>query len=266
LGGLYAGLALAAKQTAFLELLPVGLALLAGGAAALNDTPHSKAGNSLWGALVWGGIAAGVLALFLLPAVISNPGAAYYSLVTQESLREVWGPGLPVWLDRALAATLSSPEYMSAHQLVLRYSNVALLGAAALVSVAVILVARSRGRTIGLVDSRLLALVALGGVLQVALGKWNGGHYYQLPLALVFLWDAVRTSRRSAFPTPGASVLDTFPWIGLGAAIAFRSVTQFEPWWLKEALIVLLFVLLAGRLIGAASRDERPPPPGTSDN
>jgi len=102
----------------------------------------------------------------------------------------------------------------------------------------------------------LLALVALGGVLQVVLGKWNGGHYYQLPLALVFLWDAVRTSRRSALVPPGPLALDTFPWIGLGAAIAFRSVTQFEPWWLKEALIVLLFTLLAGLLLGAASRSE----------
>ena len=68
-----------------------------------------------------------------------------------------------------------------------------------------------RGRPVGLVDDRLLALVALGAALQIVLAKWVTGHYYQLPLALALVWDAVRAAPR-------------WPWIGLAAAAAFA------PW------------------------------------
>ena len=136
----------------------------------------------------------------------------------------------------------------------------------ALVVVGVVGWARRQGRPIGLTDARLLALVAFGSVAQIVFAKWVSGHYYQLPLALVLLWDVVRTAPRPDRPTSGG--LGSFPWIGLGAAIAFRSITPFDtpdaPW-LKDALLLTLFALLAwavcwGARDPAQAHPATPPP------
>jgi hypothetical protein len=247
LGGACAGLALAAKHTAALQLLPVAFVLLAGG---LRDR-HPVEGTSkitggradpapLAAALAWGGVALGVFAAFLAPAVLRNPGAAWYALVTLPSRLELFGPGLPVWIDQALKAALSPPDHTRAHALLMTYANLALFGVVAVALAAAVWWARARGRPVGLVDAHLLGLVAFAGVAQIVFSKWAGGHYYQLPLALVFLWDVVRATSRSDAGSSGS-----FPWIGIGAAIAFRSITPFGAFWLKEALLFALFAVLA---------------------
>jgi hypothetical protein len=253
LGGLYAGLALAAKQTAFFQLLPVGLVLLAGGALPASSTARERGGwrASFGHALLWGGAALGVFGAFLLPAVLRNPQAAWYGLITQMSRLTTFGPGLPSWLDRALQASLGPSDYAGLRPVLLEYSNLVLVGVVALASGLSVWWARRCGRALGLVDHRLLGLVAFGAIAQVLFGKWVSGHYYQLPLVLVFAWDMVLSpsSARSSALIPGA-----FPWIGLGSAIVFRSVTQLEPWWIKEGLITLLFGILAVLALYGAGR------------
>jgi hypothetical protein len=253
LGGLCAGLALAAKQTAFFQLLPVGLVLLAGGALPAGSTDGERGG---WGAsfrhsILWGGAALAVFGAFLLPAVLSNSEAAWYGLVTQMSRLTTFGPGLPSWIDRALQANLGPSDYAGVLPILLEYSNAVLVGVVVLASGLSVWWARRRGRALGLVDPRLMGLVAFGAIAQVLFGKWVSGHYYQLPLALVFAWDMVRTQ-----PVAHASslTLGAFPWIGLGSAIVFRSVTQLGPWWIKEGLILLLFGMLAVLVLYSVSR------------
>jgi hypothetical protein len=124
--------------------------------------------------------------------------------------------------------------------------------------------ASRRGRPIGLMDPRLLALVAFGSASQIVFGKWIGGHYYVMPLALVFLWDVVRTAPVEA---GGASAgiwarkaWAGVPAIGLGSAMIFRSVTQWDPWWFKLSLMGLLFLSLVLITLRAALSDTPPNP------
>lgn len=77
--------------------------------------------------------------------------------------------------------------------------------------------------------------------------------YYQMPLALVFLWDVVRVTPHSEGQQSGPS---PFPWIGIVAALAFRSVTQFGSSTFPEigkfiapqimdTMLLLIFMMLA---------------------
>ncbi|MFL5733753.1 MAG: hypothetical protein ACJ78Q_11175 [Chloroflexia bacterium] len=257
LGGAWAGLALAAKQTAAFQLLPVGLVLLAGGARLAGSGVRGPTGGGRWrenlaNVAKWGGVALAVFGAFLLPAVLRNPDGAWYALVTQMSRLTTFGPGLPSWIDRAMQANLDAVTYAAWRPALLEYSNTVLVGVVVLAPGLSIWQAQRHRLPIGLVDPRLLALVAFGAIAQVVLGKWVSGHYYQLPLALVFVWDMVRTSSPAY---PSRRVGAAFPWVGLGSAIAFRSITQFGTWWVKEGLVLALFVALGVlALLGAATR------------
>ncbi len=245
LGAVCAGLALAAKQTSALELAPLGLVLLFGGGQ----------GTGLRRGLAWGAVAGSVGAAFFVPAVLADPGGAVYALVTLPGRLIPFGPGLPVWLDEWLAAGLGadSAAYSQAHAAILAYSNTVLVAAAVLLPLAILVWARRRG-PVGLIDSRLLALVALGGVLQIVLGKWVGSHYYQLPLALVLLWDTVRSAPR-------------WPWLGFAASWGFRALALAAPLPLlpipRTMYILALFLALVGIMVrGALAPPEtRPPAP-----
>ncbi|HMA33248.1 MAG TPA: glycosyltransferase 87 family protein, partial [Chloroflexia bacterium] len=246
-GGFFAGLALAAKHTTLLELLPIGAVLL------LNR----QATKHPWrAAFTWAGVALAVFGAFMLPPFLANPGAVVYAFVTLPQHLELFGPGLPGWIDGQLATTLgrASPDYALWHERILSYSNgVLVLVVAGLVG-ATLWWNRRRGRPVGLVDSRLLALVALAALMQIVLGKWIGGHYYQLPLALVLLWDTVRVAPR-------------WPPIGLVSALGFRAITIALPLPgvpLPRGLALLgLFIVLAQVTLGAAWESEPAVPPPT---
>jgi hypothetical protein len=248
LGGLCAGLALATKHMVALELIPVGVVLLAGGARAA-----SGGWAGLRALLTWGAIAAGVFLGFVLPAALVNPAAAWYAFVTLPQRLILTGPGLPVVIDSWAQGALPAADYARLHDALIGYSNLALpliAGAAALVAVTW---ARRRGQPITLEDPRLLGLVAFSAVTQVVFAKWVGPHYYQLPLLLAFLWDAVRTAPRL---TPQGWRPGTFPWIGLGAAIAFRGISQFDPPPFKTLLILLVYMALGALLLWGVLRPE----------
>ena len=249
LGGLCAGLALATKHMVALELIPVGVVLLAGGARAASGGRWA----GLRTLLTWGAIAAGVFLGFVLPAALVNPAAAWYAFVTLPQRLILTGPGLPVVIDSWAQGALPAADYARLHDALIGYSNLALpliAGAAALVAVTW---GRRRGQPITLEDPRLLGLVAFSAVTQVVFAKWVGPHYYQLPLLLAFLWDAVRTAPRL---TPQGWRPGTFPWIGLGAAIAFRGISQFDPPPFKTLLILLVYMALGALLLWGVLRPE----------
>ena len=300
-GGLFAGLTLAAKHTAVLLLIPIGLVLLAGGwhHGGLNHenakgrktrnekdegressqveplaptapdiaTLPSRAGwAGLRDAAVWSGLAVGVFALFMLPALLRNWDAVWYAFVTQEGRRVLLGPGLPAWIDLALQAAGSAADYAGRHMALLQYANVGLVALGVGAPLIAVVWARRRGRPIGVVDARLPALIAFGGLAQIVFAKWVSGHYYQLPLALLFLWDAVRTAPRpgpGGTPPPDAAPTAagraTFPWIGLGAALAFRSITPIDttgsPWFRDALLFALFAAALVATLRGLRTED-----------
>jgi hypothetical protein len=259
LGGLWAGLALAAKQTALLQLIPIGVALMLGARNRrfAGDERHAPgdtyvATNKPLDALKWGGITLAMVVLFMLPAVLRNPDAVWYAFVTAMSRLAIYGTGLPVWIDKLAQSTLNVGDYAWVHEALVNYSNLVLVIFVGLASVIAVRKwvessPSGRGQPLGLTDARLLALVAFGGVSQVALGKWVGGHYYALPLALVFVWDVVRTAPRGPFTerTVGLS-FQSFPVIGLGGPILFRSITAFGPGPgpLKDGLLLVLFLVL----------------------
>jgi hypothetical protein len=176
------------------------------------------------------------------------------------------GPGLPVWIDQLLQAGLGTDAYAAAHAALLAWANVGLLVVVSGVPFLALWWAGRRGRAVGLRDTRLLALVAFGGLAQIVFAKWVSGHYYQLPLALIFLWDMVRTAPRTPALAPSAegergmtpAPSLSFPLLGLGAALVFRSITPFDtpglPW-LKDALLFALFAALALAALRGAVRD-----------
>ncbi|HUS16840.1 MAG TPA: hypothetical protein VM536_17730, partial [Chloroflexia bacterium] len=143
-GGLLAGLTLAAKQTAVLELAPVGLVLLTPRGLTLT---RAAAGRFV----VWAGTALAVFAAFMVPPVLANPQAVVYAFLTQEGRRVLNGPGLPVWLDGALAGLLGteSPDYAVWHARLLAWSNPLLLAAAIACMAGIIVLAARRARPIG---------------------------------------------------------------------------------------------------------------------
>jgi hypothetical protein len=252
LGGICAGLALAAKQTSVLDLAPIGLVLL--GAGVLGQAPRG------WRALGpvgrWTGAAAGVFGLFMLPPWLADRDAVVYAFFTQEQRRVISGQGAPAWIDMALRGALGAdaPAYALWHDRLLRFSNPALIVVALALMIGALWWNARRGRPVGLVDDRLLALVALGAALQIVLAKWVTGHYYQLPLALVLVWDAVRTAPR-------------WPWIGLAAAAGFRSLAAAVDLpatpWVKDAVLFLLFAgLVALALRGALGPPAESGPAG----
>ncbi|HYO48690.1 MAG TPA: hypothetical protein VEW94_02465 [Chloroflexia bacterium] len=244
LAGVCAGLALAAKHmTALLGLIPIGLVLLFGGRAAERETSTPA---RLKDTLTWGASALGVFALFVLPPVLRNPDAAYYALVTQTARIVPLGPGLPRWANALLGADPSANTGL--RELVLSYSNMVLLGVIVGVTLFMIWRAHRDARPISIQDTRLLGLMAFGGIAYIIFAKWVSDHYYQVPLALVFLWDIVRSTPRSG--------LSSVPWIGIGSAIAYRAVTQIDPLdysipvqfnmsWVRDILLLVLFVALA---------------------
>jgi len=251
LGGVLAGLTLAAKQTSVLELLPIGAVLLWTGIAGRRAQPGVA---RPLGGLLWGGLAAAVFGVVMLPPWLANKDAVIYAFLTQEQRRVLSGPGLPVWIDQALKAGFGGDAsgYGLWHDQLLRYSNPGLVLVAVVIVALVIAWNARRGRPIGLVDSRLLALVALGGLLQIVLGKWVTGHYYQLPLALVLLWDSVRVAPR-------------WPLVGLAGTLGFRAITvgvdlPTVPQ-VKDGLLFALFAWLAGATLRAACRAEPDPRP-----
>ncbi|HYP42153.1 MAG TPA: hypothetical protein VEX13_17485 [Chloroflexia bacterium] len=243
LAGVCAGLALAAKHmTALLGLIPIGLVFLFGGRASESGTPTPA---RLKDTLTWGASALGVFALFLLPPVLRNPDAAYYALVTQTARIVPLGPGLPRWANALLGTDPSANPGL--REAVLSYSNVVLIAVIVGVTLFMLWQARRATRPIGIQDARLLGLMAFGGIAYIIFAKWVSDHYYQVPLALVFLWDLVRSTPRS-----GPS---SVPWIGIGAAIAYRAVTQIDPLdysiplqfnmsWVRDILLLILFIAL----------------------
>lgn len=262
LGGALAGLTLAAKHTAVLELLPLAAVLLT---AVGRNVPEGQSGirnqgsgllstlASRYASLVWGGAAAAVFGAFLLLPFLANRDELIYALLTQEQRRVILGQGLPAWIDLGLGAALGKggAAYALWHDRLLRYSNLGLgLGAGALVA-GVLWWNGRRSHPLGLRDSRLLALVALGGLLQVVLAKWVSGHYYQVPLALTLLWDIVRRAPR-------------WPAVGLGGTLGFRAITVAvvlpDLPWIKDGLLFTLFTALAGAALGAALGPEPAPP------
>ena len=256
LGGILAGLTLAAKQTAVLELLPVGAVLLLNGmrrpAAQHPGAPPARPARPADG-WIWGGLAAGVFGTFLLPPLLADRDAVVYAFLTQEQRRVISGQGLPAWIDAALAAGLGpgSADYARWHGWIVASSNVVLVLAGIGLVGGVLWWNARRGRPVGLVDSRLLALVALGGLLQIVLAKWVTGHYYQLPLALVLLWDTVRVAPR-------------WPGLGLGGTLGFRVITvsvnlPAVPQ-VKDGLLFALFAGLAGAALAGACGPDRPVP------
>jgi hypothetical protein len=244
LAGVCAGLALSAKHmTALLGLIPIGMVFLFGGRASANGTPTP---GRLKDILTWGASALGVFALFVLPPVLRNPDAAYYALVTQTSRIVPLGPGLPRWANAMFGTDPSTNT--GPREAVLSYSNVVLLAGITGVTLFMIWQARRDARPISIQDARLLGLMAFGGIAYIIFAKWVSDHYYQVPLALVFLWDVVRSTPRS-----GTS---SVPWIGIGSAIAYRAVTQIDPLdysipvqfnmsWVRDILLLVLFVALA---------------------
>jgi hypothetical protein len=255
-GGLWAGLAVATKQTMALTLLPVGLVLL-WGRAETGQGERRRGGAR--GALVWSAVAGAVFAAFILVPLVKYPGQVYFAFVTQIARLPTFGPGLPGWVDREMQTALSQAAYEQWRPALLSYANWLLVGVVIAGCATAYGRARRGGEAIGLMDSRLLALVALAAVAQVAFGKWVSGHYYQVPLALVFLWDVVRRSaRQQGDGTARAPALDPFPWTGLGAAVAFRAITQVGIWWFKDALLLALFLWLVviAWLDAGRGRDE----------
>ncbi|HUS14583.1 MAG TPA: hypothetical protein VM536_06135, partial [Chloroflexia bacterium] len=190
--------------------------------------------------VVWAGTAIAVFAAFMVPPILANPLAVGYAFLTQEGRRVLNGPGVPVWLDGALAGLLGaeSPAYALWHARLLAWSNPLLVAAAVACMAGIIVLAARRARPIGLQDSRLLALVALGGLLQIVLAKWVTGHYYQLPLALVLLWDTVRRA-------------PAFPYLGIiGATLGFRILTTAVTIaGVKEAALLALFAALVAAVL-----------------
>ncbi len=111
-----------------------------------------------------------------------------------------------------------------------------------------------------------MGLVATNLALSIVLSKWVSDHYYPLPLACIFLWDILRSSP----PVAGSTARSLVPWVGLGSAIAYRTITQinigaaplgpFQPPWQLEVPVsrsmaqftlvwfspLLLFVLFTG--------------------
>jgi hypothetical protein len=279
LGSLFAGLALATKHTsAILALVPVGLVLLAGGrhlgseeeseqgAVARRRWPKLAA-RGLRDALVFGGISLGVLLLFMLPPLLRNSDAVFYTFFTLPQNLIIFGPGLPGWLDWILH-TMNPTGYPAAHQALVANANYGLLLAVTLVPAFAIWRAHRAGKPIGLVDVRLVGLIAANLALSIVLSKWISDHYYALPLASIFLWDILRTSPPVA--ASGATARGGVPWVGLGSAIAYRTITQinigpappgrFQPPWQLEFPVsasmaqftlvwfsfLLLFALFAG--------------------
>jgi hypothetical protein len=278
LGSLFAGLALATKHTsAILVLVPVGLVLLAGGRHVEREegSEEGTAARRRWpelvalglrDALVFSGTNLGVLVLFMLPPLLRNSDAVFYTFFTLPQNLIIFGPGLPGWLDWILHTTVNPTDYPAAHQALVENANYGLLLAVTVVPAFAIWRAYRTGKPIGLVDARLVGLVAANLALSIVLSKWISDHYYQVPLACIFLWDILRSSPRVAGGTARSSV----PWVGLGAAIAYRTITQinigvtppgpFRPPWQIEFPVsgsiaqsiqvwfspLLLFVLFTG--------------------
>jgi hypothetical protein len=273
LAGLTAGLALATKHTTTtLALLPIGFVLLAGGrGVSVPPTPaQRRRGLDLSGlraALLWGSIAVGVLILFMLPPTLTEPSAVYYAFVLLPTHLVIGGPGLPRWVDLGLQSLVPTADYPRLHDLLITNANAVLLLAAVVVPAVLTYWARRVGHPIGLRDHRLVGLIALNLALGIVLGKWATDLYFPVPLAFLFIWDTVRTPGPLAIAFPGR---DSFPWVAVGAALAYRTVTQVSPtleapfaqfvWpWFGDFLVFLLFVALAGLLLGQLTRLAFPP-------
>lgn len=265
LGGLCAGLTLAAKQTSLLEILPIGLVLLFSAlqspSKSSTDPHHIATRKRLQDALAWGLIAVGVFAAFMLPPLLRNAEAVFYAMVTAMSRLALYGQGLPVWIDRAAQATMTPSDHQRIHDFLVTNSNSILITIVALTSLVVVWRAWTLGRPIGTQDTRLLALVAFGASAQIVFGKWIGGHYYALPLALVFLWDLARTSPPNNLVN-ATSRLQWFPLVGLGASVLMRSVTTFGPGpgLLKDALLLGIFAVLLVLTLRSALNLASPSP------
>lgn len=261
LAGLCAGLALAAKHLVALELIPIGLVLLAGGSRVTHregtgPLPPARPGGWVAGGrafLTWAGIALAVFLGFMLPPALVNPGAVWYAFVTLPERLVFYGPGLPGVIDAWAQGALSAEAYRPLHDALIQYSNLFLPVIAAVAALVALNWAGRRGQPITIQDPRLLGLVAFSGVAQVVFAKWVGGHYYQGPLLLVLLWDVMRTAPRV---TPLGVRPGTFPWVGLGAAIAFRGISQFDVPALKLALILVVYGVLGMLLLWGVLREK----------
>ena len=161
---------------------------------------------------------------------------------------------------------MNPTDYPAVHQTLVTNANYGLLLAATLVPAFVIWRAQRAGKPIGLMDVRLVGLVATNLALSIVLSKWVSDHYYALPLACIFLWDILRSSPKVA----GGTARSSMPWVSLGSAIAYRTITQinigpappgpFQPPWQFEVPVsgfmaqftlvwfspLLLFVLFMG--------------------
>lgn len=98
--------------------------------------------------------------------------------------------------------------------------------------------------------------------MSILASKWVSNHYYQLPLAIIFIWDMLRTSSTSQ--SRGGKY--AFPWLGMGVILAYRALEQIDigdspsfthvtfPF-LTDGLIFWLFAVIA-LLIVLGIRDD----------
>ncbi len=276
LAGLFAGLALSAKHTtALFALLPIGLVMLSGGRTIDRegepDVLRPQKLRRAWrDTSIWAGIALTVFAAFLAPPLVRNPDAVYYAFVTLPNRLVSFGPGLTHWIDRVLAALLKPADFITVRPLLLSISNLFVVALPTLLMLYVIVRARARKQPFGLVDVRLIGLIAFALVANLVLAKWVSEHYYPLPLAMVFVWDMLRVTRPGPRRGPLTLNWDNFPWVGVGAAIAYKSLTQLDAStfpsigissqsWLGDAVLFVLFAALAGLMWrGLEVPDNRP--------
>lgn len=274
LAGLCAGLALATKhQTALLGLIPLGLVLLAGGRHLVNN-PAGRVSlassklllRGLRDAVVWGSTALAVFAVFMVPAILANPQAAYYAFIVMPQRLIFLGPGGLRWADELAEVLLPTGQYEQVRS-VLQYQLVSLpLVLVLLVTGAIIWAAWRQRRPISLVDTRLIGLLALAPILLIVSNKWVDHHYFQVPLVLLFLWDLLRIAPTT---TGTVATLASFPWFGLGSALLYGSLRQID-WqtfnsgdeiradWLGYFMIFLMFVGLSVVIVVRLVSDRQP--------
>lgn len=296
LSGMWAGLALATKHTTtLLALVPVGLIVIANqGASRGHVSGTYKKGSWLRGltdTASWAGIAVLVFSLFMLPPLVRHPEAVYYSFITLPQHLVTFGPGLPHWVNLALSSALDSSQYEAVLPFILNYSNLFTLFMCVTVPMVVILWAWRRGRPITLMDHRMWGLIALTLTVSILCSKWVSNHYYQLPLAFIFIWDVLRTSstgQSRGGQSRGGQSQDgkyAFPWLGIGAILGYRSLEQIDigdspsfthvtlPY-LTDGLIFGLFAVITVLIVLGIREDtlertpesETPPLPTMSQN
>ena len=197
--GVFFGLSLEAKQTAVLAVFPIlCVACL-----------HFWSGERLHIIKLLMGLLLGFFPL-LVPFYILHPSEAYYGLFVQESLRVLHGPSMLHYADNVLQL-IDPATYSSNHRLLLKLANPILI-----IVDFVMVVGLLFARRIDIHSPQMYALIALSAMTQLLLGKWvEPMHYYAVPLALLLLWELMKSPRR-------------IPWFSLGAMLVVTA-SSLDP-------------------------------------